>query len=276
MFNKNNLLLLSAHWLNLPSRLALGGEALAVDLQIGNPSLAMYAAEPPRAPRTRSSWIREARAFMYLLTHIGISGIVRATMLKMRLQRIGRKNDPSYRVLVVDSRQGPKSGKYVDLLGSYNPKMDRVQVNGEKAKDWIAKGAQVSPTVHNILVGQNIIEGKKINVLPRKSPIVKEELEAKAEEKTEASEVDISPEATTQEPSDSDKSEAAESKEESTEKAKTDEVSSLDAETSKEEVAEDAAKETDQKNDAESKEEKVEVPAPEAEGEENKEKTPAA
>lgn len=98
----------------------------------------------------------------------------------MRLQRIGRKNDPSYRVLVVDSRQGPKSGKYVDLLGSYNPKMDRVQVDGEKAKSWISKGVQVSPTVHNILVGQNIIEGKKVNVLPKKSPIVSEQPEEEA------------------------------------------------------------------------------------------------
>ena len=99
-------------------------------------------------------------------------------MLKMRLQRIGRKNDPSFRVVVTDSRRGPKSGKHVDLIGSYNPKMDRVQIDGEKAKDWIAKGVQVSDTLHNLLVGQNIIEGKKVNVLPKKSPVVNEETEA--------------------------------------------------------------------------------------------------
>ncbi len=95
-------------------------------------------------------------------------------MLKMRLQRIGRKNNPSYRVLIVDSRQGPKSGKFIDVIGSYDPKNDRIALDGEKAQSWIQKGVQVSPTVHNLLVGQKIIEGKKINVLPRKSPIKKE------------------------------------------------------------------------------------------------------
>ncbi len=95
-------------------------------------------------------------------------------MLKMRLQRIGRKNNPSYRVLVVDSHQGPKSGKYVDIIGSYDPKNDHIVLDGEKARAWIGKGVQVSPTVHNLLISQKVIEGKKINVLPRKSPIQKE------------------------------------------------------------------------------------------------------
>jgi small subunit ribosomal protein S16 len=95
-------------------------------------------------------------------------------MLKMRLQRIGRKNSPSYRVLIVDSRQGPKSGKFIDHIGSYDPKADRVEIDGEKAREWIAKGVQVSGTVHNLLISQKIIEGKKINVLPRKTPIKKE------------------------------------------------------------------------------------------------------
>ncbi len=92
----------------------------------------------------------------------------------MRLQRIGRKNAPSYRVLVVDSHQGPKSGKFVDLIGSYDPKHDSITLDGEKVRAWIAKGVQVSPTVHNLLISQKIIEGKKINVLPKKSPIKKE------------------------------------------------------------------------------------------------------
>lgn len=95
-------------------------------------------------------------------------------MLKMRLQRIGRKNNPSYRVLIVDSRQGPKSGKFIDIIGSYDPKNEHIALDGEKARAWIAKGVQVSPTVHNLLISQKIIEGKKINVLPRKSPIQKE------------------------------------------------------------------------------------------------------
>lgn len=122
-------------------------------------------------------------------------------MLKMRLQRVGRRNHPTYRVVVVDSRQGPKSGKYVDLLGSYDPHRDHVQVDGDRAKEWIQKGVQASPTVHNILVGQKIIDGKKVNVLPKKSPIVSESEEAEVaeapqEETTEASE-ETAPEAET-------------------------------------------------------------------------------
>ncbi|MBL7045427.1 MAG: 30S ribosomal protein S16 [Parcubacteria group bacterium] len=100
----------------------------------------------------------------------------------IRLQRIGRKNDPSFRVVVVDSHQGPKSGKYVDLIGSYNPKMDTVSIDGERVKHWIKNGAQVSDTMHNILIKEGIIEGKKKNVLPKKSPIVKETVEAKEDD----------------------------------------------------------------------------------------------
>lgn len=118
-------------------------------------------------------------------------------MLKMRLQRTGRKNDASFRVVVTDSRRGPKSGKHVDLLGSYNPKLNQFQIDGDKAKAWIAKGVQVSDTVHNLLINKKIIEGKKINVLPKKSPQIDEEkikaeaaakvaAEAKAKEEAEA------------------------------------------------------------------------------------------
>lgn len=101
-------------------------------------------------------------------------------MLMMRLQRVGRKNDPSYRIVVTDKRTGPKSGKHIDLLGSYNPKLSQFQIDAEKAKDWISKGVQPSDTLHNMLVDKKIIEGKKINVLPKKSPIKSEEPETEA------------------------------------------------------------------------------------------------
>lgn len=108
-------------------------------------------------------------------------------MLKMRLQRYGRKNQPSFRVVVTDSRNSPKTGNHVDLLGSYEPKSGVFQIDGEKAKSWIAKGVQVSDTIHNFLVSQKIIEGKKKNVLPRKSPIIDEaKIKAEAEAKAKA------------------------------------------------------------------------------------------
>jgi small subunit ribosomal protein S16 len=103
-------------------------------------------------------------------------------MLMMRLQRVGRKNDPSFRIVVTDKRTGPKSDRHIDRLGSYNPKMNHVQIDAAKAKEWLAKGVQPSDTVHNILVGQKVIEGKKKNVLPKKSPIIDEaKIKAEAE-----------------------------------------------------------------------------------------------
>ena len=99
-------------------------------------------------------------------------------MLKIRLQRVGRRNSPYFRIIVTDSKNGPKSGKSVELLGSYNPHNDTVQVKGDRVKHWLSVGAQVSDTVHNILVGEKIIEGAKKNVLPKKHPIKKEGEEA--------------------------------------------------------------------------------------------------
>lgn len=104
-------------------------------------------------------------------------------MLKIRLQRIGRKNDPSFRIVVTDSRRGPKSGKYVELLGSYNPRQNSLNIKGERVSYWILNGAQVSGTVHNILIKEGITHGKKINVLPKKTPVVKEESKKETGEK---------------------------------------------------------------------------------------------
>ena len=106
----------------------------------------------------------------------------------MRLQRVGRKNDPSYRIVVTDKRTGPKSNKHVAIIGSYNPKMSHIQLDTEAAKDWLSKGVQPSDTVHNILVKQKVIDAKTINPLPRKSPIVDEEALAKEKEEKEAAE----------------------------------------------------------------------------------------
>lgn len=100
-------------------------------------------------------------------------------MLKIRLQRIGRKNDPSFRAVLTDSKNSAKSGKFLEVLGTYSPKLGVAKFDGEKIKEFISKGAQVSDTVHNFLVAQKIIEGKKKNVLSKKSPTLKRK-EAKA------------------------------------------------------------------------------------------------
>jgi len=107
-------------------------------------------------------------------------------MLMMRLQRVGRKNDPAYRIVVTDKRTGVKSDKHVDRIGSYNPKLGTIILDKDKAKQWLANGVQPSVTMHNILVSQGVIDAKKINPLPKKSPIVDEAAIKKAEEEAAA------------------------------------------------------------------------------------------
>lgn len=92
----------------------------------------------------------------------------------IRFQRVGRKNDPSFRIAVLPKTAGPKAGKYVDLVGTYNPRTKEATVKADSIKEWIAKGAQVSPTVMNLLINKGVLEGKKVNVLPLKTPIKKE------------------------------------------------------------------------------------------------------
>lgn len=104
-------------------------------------------------------------------------------MLKIRLQRIGRKNDPAFRVVLTDSKNSTKSGKFLEILGTYNPKADKSlnkNFKNERIKYWLGKGAKLSPTMHNFLVHDKVVEGKKINVLPKKKPTQKrKELKAK-------------------------------------------------------------------------------------------------
>lgn len=90
-------------------------------------------------------------------------------MLKIRLQRTGRTNDPSYRVVVTEHTNSPKSGRAVEKLGSYNPKSKERVLDGERIKYWLSKGAKASGTMHNMLVSAGIISGKKVNVLPKKT-----------------------------------------------------------------------------------------------------------
>ena len=113
------------------------------------------------------------------LTYRAIS-ISIACMLKIRLQRIGRKNSPHFRVVVVDHRESPKTGNFVEVIGSYEPKLGNFIVKADRVLHWMSHGALPSDTMHNFLVEKKIIDGKKRNVLPKKSPIKKEE-PAKAE-----------------------------------------------------------------------------------------------
>lgn len=107
-------------------------------------------------------------------------------MLMLRLQRIGRRNEAHFKIVVIEKTKGPKSQKYVDIVGSYNPKLGRVEIDTEKAKKHLANGVQPSDTVRNMLIDKGILEGRKINVLPQKSPVIDEEAIARAKEEAEA------------------------------------------------------------------------------------------
>jgi small subunit ribosomal protein S16 len=107
-------------------------------------------------------------------------------MLKIRLQRVGRRNDPSFRVVCTDSRKGPKTGNNVEILGSYDPKRDNVAIKGDRVEHWISQGAQVSDTVNNILRKEGIIKTKKKHVSRgKKNTRTPEAEEVKTEDSTE-------------------------------------------------------------------------------------------
>ena len=87
-------------------------------------------------------------------------------MLIIRLQRVGRKNDPSFRIVVMESKRAAKSGAFLEILGSYNPRRkDTVAFKRDRILHWINNGAKLSATVNNLLVGAKIIERAKINVV---------------------------------------------------------------------------------------------------------------
>ena len=81
----------------------------------------------------------------------------------IRLQRVGRRNQSSFRIILTPKRSGPK-GKPVEFLGSWDPRLDKANLKQERISYWISKGAKVSPTVHNLLVSGRVISEKKIPV----------------------------------------------------------------------------------------------------------------
>ena len=79
--------------------------------------------------------------------------------VKIRLRRVGAKKAPFYRVVVADSRTA-RDGKFIEEIGYYNPmtKPEEIKIDGEKAKKWIANGAQPTDTVRALLKKSNVIE----------------------------------------------------------------------------------------------------------------------
>ena len=106
-------------------------------------------------------------------------------MLKIRLTRIGKKNKPMYRLAIAENTKDPY-GRALEILGSYNPYSKELECKKERIEHWLKMGAQMSPTVNNLLVEKEIIKGDKVkSYYPKKKEKTEEEkaAEAKAAEK---------------------------------------------------------------------------------------------
>lgn len=81
--------------------------------------------------------------------------------VKIRLTRMGDKKAPFYRVIVADSR-APRDGKFIDIIGTYNPLKDpaEIKIDTEKAAKWLKNGATPTDTARDILVKSGVIEKK--------------------------------------------------------------------------------------------------------------------
>ena len=77
--------------------------------------------------------------------------------VKLRLTRVGSKKNPIYRVVAADSRS-PRDGKFIEIVGRYNPQTDpsTIELNEEKVKEWLGKGAQPTESVRRLLKAKNI------------------------------------------------------------------------------------------------------------------------
>lgn len=100
-------------------------------------------------------------------------------MLVIRFFRVGKKNQPAFKIVVTDKRNPPRGGRFVEEVGFWNPITKEKILKKERIKYWISVGAKPSDSVFNLLVLEKVIEGKKLPV--HKKP--KEKKEEKEKEK---------------------------------------------------------------------------------------------
>ncbi|MBD0290473.1 MAG: 30S ribosomal protein S16 [Thermoleophilia bacterium] len=76
---------------------------------------------------------------------------------KIRLARVGSKKNPIYRVVVADARS-PRDGRFIEIVGRYNPQTDpsTIELDGDKIRDWIAKGAQPTDPVRRLMQAKGV------------------------------------------------------------------------------------------------------------------------
>ena len=93
-------------------------------------------------------------------------------MLRIRLRRTGKKKQPSYRFVVADSR-APRDGAFVETIGIYNPLTDppTIRLDEQKARDWMAKGAQPSESVVRLMQHEGILPRTQDSAIDRAPPL---------------------------------------------------------------------------------------------------------
>ena len=91
--------------------------------------------------------------------------------VKIRLRRIGAKKHPFYRLVVADSRS-PRDGKFIEILGTYDPMTEPVKLNLDldKIKVWLQKGARPSDTARALLIDQGLLPSESARKRPTKPP----------------------------------------------------------------------------------------------------------
>jgi small subunit ribosomal protein S16 len=139
--------------------------------------------------------------------------------VKMRLMRMGKKKSPFYRVVVIDGR-APRDGRYIDLLGRYDPRQEPslIEIDADKAIDWLKKGAQPTEAVRKLLeisgtMSRYKVAAGKIHTVKAAAPVaapgaeeipveeipVSEEVAETAEPTVHETEADVAEDATTEE-----------------------------------------------------------------------------
>jgi len=89
--------------------------------------------------------------------------IIINTMLAIRFKRVGRKHQPSFRIVVAEKRS-KRNGRSVDDIGFYNPITKEFGIKKERLEYWFSVGAKPTPSVHNLLVHHKLINAPKIRI----------------------------------------------------------------------------------------------------------------
>ncbi len=88
-------------------------------------------------------------------------------MLAIRLSRVGKKNQPQFRLIIQERQRSPLS-RAIEIVGNIDPRRKTRTLKKERIQYWLSQGAKPSETVHNMLIDEGILTGEKMHTLPSK------------------------------------------------------------------------------------------------------------